>query len=240
MTEEPEHLGRSALARYEKAQAIARDCLRAIAEFIRPGATEATLLEDCRRLMDAGGATGYWWFGVPAVVLAGPRLRDSVEGDVFLPSNTPIAPDDMVTIDVAPEIDGIWGDCARSFFLRDGALVTAEEAGPEQAEGMAAEAALHRHLLAAAQPAMTFRDLHAEMDGKVRALGFENLDFLANYGHDIGEDLHARAFIDANCSLRLDSVPMFTFEPHIARPGRPLAFKYEEVYRFEDGRLRVL
>jgi methionyl aminopeptidase len=116
----------------------------------------------------------------------------------------------------------------------------AEEAGPEQAEGMAAEAALHAHLIAIAGPEMTFRDLHAEIDAMVRMLGFENLDFLANYGHNIGQDLHARAFIDANCAVRLDGVPLFTFEPHIARPGSRLAFKYEEVYRFEDGRLRVL
>jgi Xaa-Pro aminopeptidase len=225
---------------HEQAQTLARESLAAIADCIRPGATEASLLADCRRLMDARGATGYWWFGVPAVVLAGTRLRVSVEGDVFLPSDTPIAPDDMVTIDVAPEIDGIWGDCARSFFLKDGRLVTAEEAGPEQAAGMAAEAALHRHLLEVARPAMTFRDLHAEMDAKVRALGFENLDFLANYGHDIGTDLHARAFIDAACAARLDTAPMFTFEPHIARPGSRFAFKYEEIYRFEDARLRVL
>jgi methionyl aminopeptidase len=233
-------LSEMGLRRYESAQALARDSLAAIAGCIRPGATEASLLADCRRLMDARGATGYWWFGVPAVILAGPRLRDSVEGDVFEPSDLPIAADDMVTIDVAPEIDGIWGDCARSFFLKGGLLVTAEEAGAEQAEGMAAEAALHAHLLRTARPQMTFQDLYAEMDARVRALGFENLDFLGNYGHNIGEDLHARAFIDAHCTARLDSVPMFTFEPHIAKRGRRLAFKYEEVYRFEDGRLRLL
>jgi methionyl aminopeptidase len=232
VTNHSAHVGKSTLRRYEQAQALARESLVAIAGSIRPGATEASLLADCRRLMDAGGATGYWWFGMPAVVLAGPRLRCSVEGDVFEPAHTPIAPDDMVTIDVAPEIDG--------FFLKGGVLATAEEAGPEQAEGMAAEAALHAQLLDLARPAMTFRDLHGEMDAQVRALGFENLDFLANYGHDIGEDLHNRAFIDATCVLRLDSVPMFTFEPHIARPGSHLAFKYEEVYRFEEGRLRLL
>ena len=38
------------------------------------------------------------------------------------------------------------------------------------------------------------------MDARVRSLGFENLDFLGNFGHNIGHDLHGRAFIDANCS----------------------------------------
>lgn len=233
-------LSAAALARYESAQALARDSLAAIADCIRPGATEASLLADCRRIMDARGATGYWWFGVPAVVLAGPRLRNSVEGDVFEPAEIPLAADDMVTIDVAPEINGIWGDCARSFFLKDGRLVSPEDAGPEQAEGMAAEADLHALLLRIAKPDMTFRDLHAEIDARVRALGFENLDFLGNFGHDIGEDLHGRAFMDADCTVRIGSVPMFTFEPHIARPGSRLAFKYEEIYRFDGDRLRVL
>jgi methionyl aminopeptidase len=228
------------LAKYENAQAIARATLVAITDLIRPGATEASLLAECRRLMDARGATGYWWFGIPAVILAGPRLRDSMEGDVYQPSDMPLAADDMLTIDLAPEIGGYWGDCARSFFLKQGVLVTPDQAGAEQAEGMAAEAALHTHLLDVALPEMTFQDLHAEMDAKVRSLGFKNLDFLGNYGHNIGEDLHARAFMDAHCSLRLDSVPMFTFEPHIARDGSSLAFKYEEIYRFASGRLRVL
>ena len=71
------------LARYERSQALARETLEEIKAFIRPGETEASLLVNCRRLMDQRGATGYWWFGVPAVVLAGPRLRDSVESDVF-------------------------------------------------------------------------------------------------------------------------------------------------------------
>jgi len=228
------------LEHYRRVQALARETLIAIRASIRPGATETSLLADCRRLMDAGGATGYWWFDVPAVILAGTRLRDSMEGDVYVPGTTPLAPDDMVTIDVAPQIDGYWGDAARSYFLKGGVLVTAEEAGPQQAEGMAAEAALHRHLLAIARPDMTFRELHAAIEARVTALGFRNLDFLANFGHNIGADLHARAFVDAACTLRLDAVPMFTLEPHIARDGAALAFKYEEIYYFERGRLRLL
>ncbi|MCB8880444.1 aminopeptidase P family protein [Acidisoma cellulosilytica] len=234
------YLSAADLARYETAQALARDSLAEIAQYIQPGATEASLMEDCRRIMDARGATGYWWYGVPAVILAGPRLRVSEEGDVYQAATIPIGPDDMVTIDVAPEIDGIWGDAARSFFLKDGQIVSPEDAGPAQAEGMAAEAALHAHLLATARPEMTFQQLHAAMAERLAGLGFANLDFLGNFGHNIGDDLHGRAYMDAHCSVRLDSVPMFTFEPHIAKAGSPLAFKYEEVYRFADGRLRLL
>jgi methionyl aminopeptidase len=233
-------LTHSDVVKYEKIQGIARSTLAAIQEYIRPGATETSLLAECRRMMDAQGTTGYWWFGRAGVILGGARLRASMEGDEYEPAHVPLLPDDMVTIDLSPEIDGYWGDCARSFFLKDGSLVGAVQAGPEQAEGVAAEATLHAHLLRFARPEMTFQELHSEMDAQVRSLGFENLDFLGNYGHNIGQDLHARAFIDARCELRLDSVPMFTFEPHIAKPGSPLAYKYEEIYRFVGGRLRVL
>ena len=228
------------LARYERVQNLARQTLNVIGSRIRPGQNVRGLVETCRQLMDSLGATAYWWHGVPALILNGPRLRESMEGDAFQPSDEPIDADDMVTIDLSPEIDGYWGDAARTFFLRDGVPVGAAQAGAEQATGMAAQAALHARLLATTTPEMTFGELHAQTDAHVAALGFENLDFLSNYGHSISRDLHARAFIDAHCHKRLDSVPLFTFEPHIARPGSAFAFKYEEVYRFEGGRLRLL
>jgi Xaa-Pro aminopeptidase len=214
--------------------------LTAIESAIRPGATESSLAAACRDYMDERGATDYWWHGVPALVLSGARLRLSVEGDVYRPSDAPLGTDDMVTIDLSPEVNGYWGDAARSYFLKDGVLVSAKEAGAEQAEGVAVEAALHQRLLEVAYPEMTFRQLHAEIDAKLRELGFENLDFLNNYGHSIERDIDSRIFTDPRCTRRLDSVALFTFEPHIARPGSRYAFKYEEIYRFEAGRLRAL
>jgi Xaa-Pro aminopeptidase len=229
------------LAAYKRSQALARDVLKAIRAQIRPGATEASLGAACRKLMDEAGATAYWWYGTPAYILAGDALRASVEGDVYLPRDVPLRADDMVTIDLAPEVDGYWGDCARSYFLRNGELVDAQAAGAEQAEGMATEAALHALLRETAKPMMTFRELHGVIADELARRGYENLDFLGNFGHSIGGDVRRRAFMDAECGEQLDSVPLFTFEPHIARPASPLAFKFEEVYLFdESGRLQIL
>jgi Xaa-Pro aminopeptidase len=229
------------LAAYKRSQALARDALEAIRAEIRPGATEASLVAACRQLMDEAGATAYWWYGTPAYILAGDALRASVEGDVYRPRDIPLRENDMVTIDLAPEVDSYWGDCARSYFLRNGEIVDAEAAGTEQAEGMTTEAALHALLRETAKPMMTFRELHSVIADQVARRGYENLDFLGNFGHSIGGDVRRRAFMDAECGERLDSVPLFTFEPHIARPGSPFAFKFEEVYLFdESGRLQIL
>ena len=156
------------LAAYKRAQALARQVLNDIRRFIKPGVTDADLTQTCRDLMDRGGATGYWWYGSPAVVLSGDGLRLSMEGDVYQPRREKIAADDMVTIDVAPEIHGYWGDCARSYFLNGGELKDAESAGPDQADGMAMEAALHAILLTAACVAIRGRN----WPGKCRADDF--------------------------------------------------------------------
>lgn len=226
---------------HRRSQKLARETLAAIQSEIKPGATEASLVEACLRLMDAAGATGYWWHTTPAYVLAGEAVRLSVEGDVYKPRDVAIGVNGMVTIDLHPEIDGRWGDCARSYFLKDGALVTPEAAGVEQAEGMATEAALHALIRVVAQPQMTFRELHALVTEALLRRGYENLDFLGNFGHSIGTDVANRAFIDSECGEQLDSVPLLTFEPHIAKPDRPFAFKFEEIYLFDEtGHLRLL
>jgi Xaa-Pro aminopeptidase len=226
----------AALELYRRAQAVARLALEEIQAEIRPGVTERDLASACIRIMDASGSTGYWWYSTPAYVLAGDRLRLSVEGNAYVPAELPLAEDDMVTIDIHPEIDGRWGDCARSFFLRGGRLVDAKEAGAAQAEGIVAEAAVHALVTDAARPDMTFRELHALIEQELMLRGFENLDFLGNFGHSIGADVRNRTFLDAYCEAQLDSVPLFTVEPHIAKPGERLAFKHEEVYRFGEGR----
>ena len=148
------------LRTYRRAQDVARGTLVAIQKTIKAGSTEATLASACRRLMDAAGATGYWWYTTPAYVLAGDNLRLSVEGDAYVPRDAEIGADGMLTIDLHPEIDGRWGDCARSYFLRGGKLVSPEAAGDEEADGMATEAALHAFIQAEALPEMTFRELH--------------------------------------------------------------------------------
>jgi Xaa-Pro aminopeptidase len=223
------------LRAYRRAQDVARRTLVEIQSVIMASSTEATLASACQRLMDTAGATGYWWYTTPAYVLAGDNLRLSAEGDAYDARHEAIGADGMVTIDLHPEIDGRWGDCARSFFLREGELVTPLAAGNEEADGMETEAALHALIHAEARPDMTFQELHSRVDRELARRGYENLDFLGNFGHSIGADVASRAFIDANCNHRLDSTPLFTFEPHIAKPGRPLAFKYEEIYRFDEA-----
>jgi methionine aminopeptidase len=80
----------------------------------------------------------------------------------------------MITIDLHPEVDGHWGDCARTYFLRDGKVVTPEAAGYEEPDGMATEAALHALIQAKARPEMTFQELHSLIEQDIARRGYEN------------------------------------------------------------------
>jgi Xaa-Pro aminopeptidase len=227
------------LETYKAAQDIARSVLADIARYIVPQATERTLHQACHRLMLDHGASGFWG-NTPAFVLAGDRLRDSVFDHRYVPADAPIGDNEMITIDVGPRIGDCLGDCARSYFLKDGSLVTAEEAGSEQAAAMALERHLHAAFVARVRPDMSFAEIHREMDALVRAAGYENLDLLANYGHSLEKDVADFILMDASNERLLGSVDFFTFEPHIARPGSRFAAKLEEVYYFNDDSVRML
>jgi len=227
------------LATYKAAQDIARSVLAEITRYIVPDATEQTLHQNCHRLMLAHGASGYWG-NTPAFVLAGERLRDSVFDHRYIPARVRLGEDEMITIDVGPRIGDCFGDCARSYFLKGGKLVTADEAGPEQAAGVALEQRLHAEFVARATPDMTFRTMYLQMDALVREAGYENLDLLANYGHSLAKQVSDFVLLDEMNDRPLASVPFFTFEPHIARRGSRFAVKLEEVYYFENDTVRML
>jgi methionyl aminopeptidase len=119
-------------------------------------------------------------------------------------------------------------------------LVTADEAGPEQAAGVALEQRLHAEFVARANPDMTFADIYRQMDALVREAGYENLDLLSNYGHSLAKQVSDFVLLDEKNDRPLSSVPFFTFEPHIARRGSRFAVKLEEVYYFENDAVRML
>jgi Xaa-Pro aminopeptidase len=224
---------------YKAAQDIARSVLEDITRYIAPDATEQTLHQACHRLMLEHGASGYWG-NTPAFVLAGDRLRDSVFDHRYQPATVRLGENAMITIDVGPRIGDCFGDCARSFFLKDGKLATPEQAGPEQAAGMALERRLHAEYVARARPDMSFAEIYLQMDALVREAGYENLDLLSNYGHSLAKKVSDFILMDAENHRPLSSAPFFTFEPHIAKLGSPFAVKWEEVYYFENDAVRML
>ena len=223
-------------------QGIARQAMRLVRESIRAGQSLVELRAECERSMLELGADSFWYWGIGAFVFSGDDTVLSVSGRTYETPERVIAENDLVTIDLSPQRDGVWGDFARTIVVENGRALDdpRSTSNAEWREGFLAERALHATLIEVAHPSMTFEELHGVMNERVVDLGFENLDFLGNLGHSIERRSEDRVYIERGNPARLDSVELFTFEPHIRRPGGAFGYKRENIYRFEGERLLEL
>jgi Xaa-Pro aminopeptidase len=218
------------IKQYLKVQNIVLRTLHEIASFIQIGTTEKMIANECTRLLEKAGIKDWWYHGIPAFVLVGKRSILSISGRDYIPSDTQVQMGDLVTIDLSPEIDGYWGDCARSYTV-DGAI------DAELSEGIEAEKQLHRLMQSIATPKMTMHDLYVFMNEEIKKLGYQNLDFKGNLGHSIEKEINKRRYIEAGNTTALGELLLFTFEPHISKLNSKHGFKRENIYYFENDKL---
>ena len=185
------------------------------------------------------GISETWYHDCPALVLLGSRSSLSISGREYQAADEEVGLVNLVTIDLSPSSRGVWGDCARSFFIERGQCV-ATPTNPDFVKGAQAQRHLHASLRSFASPTTTFAELFEFANGQIRSLGFENLDFLGNVGHSIEASLSERRYIEAGNDGQLAAAPMFTFEPHVRALGGLWGFKHENIYYFRNNALHEL
>jgi len=226
------------------AQNIARETMHELHNFIQVGMSEKEIENQAVELMVRKGSNGWWYHGVGALVLLGQRSVVSLSGrEYYASEENRVAENDVITIDLAPTVDGFWGDYARTIFFEDGQV--APEDAPRSTlfrQGLEAELHLHRELVEIAAPEMTYEQLFFRLNEEIAALGFENLDLHGNLGHSVEIDQADRIYIERGSTRTLREVGrMFTFEPHIRPAGGALGFKREDIYYFDaSGTLQRL
>lgn len=227
---------------YVEVQRIAKRAMQRARAEIRPGMRLTGIRQLCEDEMRRLGANSFWYYGVGAFCFAGDETAVSVSGRQYHTSDRVIAADDVVTIDLSPQVGDTWGDFARTIVLEGGRVVEtpADIARGEWKSGLLLEERLHAELLRFVTTDTTFHQLYAHMNAVIREAGFVNLDFLGNLGHSIVRSRDARVYIERGNHARLAEAGLFTFEPHIGLPGSAYGFKREDIYRFEAGRLAAL
>lgn len=221
-------------------QAAAKAVLQRLAGRITPNSTERSIASAAAQMLAEAGYPDTWYYNCPAFVLLGARSKASLSGRSYEPGDEPVGLHNLVTVDLSPRSDDLWGDCARSFYVEDG-VARQIPATVEFLSGYEAEQRLHQAMCSFVRPHTTFHELHEFANGLIRAAGFENLDFLGNLGHSICRSRDERLYIEAGNHRRLAEVACFTFEPHISERGGCWGFKHENIYYFRaDGTVAEL
>jgi hypothetical protein len=224
--------------KYKDVQQIAKDTIDFAKKNIKPGMKLLDIRKLCEQKMLELGADSFWYWDVGAFVFAGDETTVSVSGKQYVTSDRIINENDIVTIDLSPQNDKIWGDYARTIILENGVVVDkADVNNVEWRNGLQMEDGLHKELLEFANIETTFEELYYHINEIITENGFINLDFMGNLGHSIVKNKGDRVYIEKGNKQKLSDVDYFTFEPHISIPRSKYGYKKENIYYFEDSKL---
>jgi len=218
-------------------QELNRQTIRYITSALRPGMHLAEVRALCESYLLAHGADSFWYWNVGAFVFSGRETAISVSGREYCTPDTVLQENDILTVDLSPQRDGVWGDYARTLILENGTVVTdpTKIQNPEWRHGLQMEQHLHAAMKAFVTPKTTFEELYGHINRIIIQNGYVNLDFSGNLGHSIVRDKNDRIYIEKGNQAKLSSVEAFTFEPHISLSDSPYGYKMENIYAFEGG-----
>lgn len=223
---------------YREIQRAAKDTISYIKTVIRPGMHLIDIRRLCEEKLLSLGADSFWYWDVGAFVFSGEETTVSVSGREYVTSDRLIGKNDIITIDLSPQSNNIWGDYARTIILENGEVVDDinKIQNKEWRNGLLMEERLHQELISFAAPQTTFEELYLHINGFITENGFRNLDFMGNLGHSIAKKKDDRVYIEKGNHLLLSSVEYFTFEPHISIPHSHYGYKKENIYYFSGGK----
>lgn len=229
------------LQKYKKVQIISRETIKFLESFIKEGVSEKEIFDAAEKFMKQKGINSYWYYNAGAMVFVGKRTIISMSGKNYQPTDLKVQSEDLVTIDLAPEIDGFWSDFARSFVVVNGIVGDANMSKiPEVTEGIKTEINIHEKFKGTIKTDMSLQEAYTKMNLFIDELGFENLDFKKNLGHSIEKNIDDRKYIEAGNNIKFKEIDLFTFEPHLKKKNGYYGVRLENIYYFNNGKVEEL
>lgn len=217
-------------------QQIAKITMSFIKSQIKVGMNLQELRNIAENKMLSLGATSFWYYNIGAFIFSGEDTTLSISGRHYKTANKIIKENDIITVDLSPQVNKTWGDYARTIIIENGTVVNDIESisNVEWKNGLIMEDILHKEFLSFATPEKTFEDVYFYINESIDKKGYENLDFLSNLGHSITTNKKDRVYIEKGNKMTLGSVKYFTFEPHMALKYSKYGFKKENIYNFKN------
>lgn len=224
---------------YREMQQTAKNTIEYIINYIRPGVNLLDIRNLCEEKMLSLGADSFWYYNIGAFVFSGKDTVLSVSGREYKTADKMIENNDIITIDLSPQCNYIWGDYARTVVIENRKVVKNIEniCNTEWKDGLLMEENLHRILQQIASPETTFEELFFYINKIIAENGYENLDYLGNLGHSIEKTKDERIYIEKGNKTKLGNVEFFTFEPHIKKCNGTFGYKKENIYYFKENQL---
>ena len=221
---------------YSQIQQTAKQTIAYIKKIIKPGMKLLDIRKLCEEKLMELGADSFWYWDVGAFVFAGDETTVSISGKQYVTSDKIIENNDIITIDLSPQVGNIWGDYARTIIVENGEVVDdiAQIQNQEWKSGLQMEEKLHAELFCFVTKETTFEELYYHMNEFIVENGFVNLDFMGNLGHSIVKSKGDRVYIERGNVMKLGDVKYFTFEPHITFPDSKYGYKKENIYYFDE------
>ena len=229
------------LKKYKKVQTIAKETIKFLKSYIKEGVLEKEIKEAAEKFMKQKGINSYWYYNLGAMAFVGKRTAISMSGKDYLSTDTKVQSEDLVTVDLSPEIEGFWGDYARSFIIVNGKVGDANKSKiPEITQGIRTEKIVHEKFINLIKEEMSFQEAYFKINLLIDKLGFENLDFKKNLGHSIEKNIDDRRYIEAGNNIKFNEINLFTFEPHLKKKNGYYGIRLENIYYFSKGKVKVL
>lgn len=187
-------VARETLDLYSVMQDLNRTTIKYVSDTIKVGMSLPDIKFLCEDYLLKNGADSFWYWNVGAFIFAGDDTAISVSGKEYKVADRIIQKNDIITIDLSPQKNNIWGDYARTLVFEDGVLCNEMDKikKDEWREGVQMEEYLHKILIDVATKDMTFEELYYYMNELIVNKGFLNLDFLGNLGHSIVKNKNDR------------------------------------------------
>ena len=170
---------------YNDLQRIAKETISYIKTIIKPNINLLDVRQLCEEKMLSLGADSFWYWNVGAFVFSGDETIVSISGREYITSDRLISNNDIITIDLSPQNNKIWGDYARTIIIENGEVVDCIDKiqNNEWRNGLLMEERLHQELIDFVTPQTTFEELYLHINSLIIDKGFINLDFMGNLGH---------------------------------------------------------
>lgn len=172
---------------YSQVQGIAKETISYIKTIIKPGMNFVEIRKICEEKMLELGADSFWYWDIGAFVFAGDETTISVSGKEYITTSKIISYNDIITVDLSPQKDNIWGDFARTIIIEEGSVIEDinDINNKEWKNGILMEELLHKELKRFVTVNTTFEELYIHINEFIKKNDYINLDFMGNLGHSI-------------------------------------------------------